>query len=163
VAVPKHPILLAAKSAFSHSSPVLSAALGFLLVGAPGAARAQEALQASYLSDISSLAWIEGGLFVAVHDAKNPPEENDRSRVSLVHLPAEVGTPPGPAREAASGIFYENLEVDWPASKPNDLESIARILGSRQMLLAESGDDKKLAGLQRLFLATSDEFKQLGC
>jgi hypothetical protein len=111
------------------------------------------------LPDISGLAWIEDGLFVAVHDAKNDGDENDQPRVSLVFLPEDVGTPPDVARKASNGIYDQALEVDWPTPKPNDFESIARIPGTRQMLLVESGDGN--GAYQRLFLASLDASRML--
>jgi hypothetical protein len=139
---------------------VAAALLAVFLCSVPSAATPQLE-QASRLLDISGLAWIEDGLFVAVHDAKNKPDENDRPRVSLLFLPADVGGegPLEAAREASAGIYYRNLEVAWPGTKPNDFESIARIPGTRQMLLVESGDDN--SSFQRLFLASLDPSRQL--
>jgi hypothetical protein len=134
------------------------------LLGSPSSG-AQEAVQASSLLDISGLAWMEDGLFVAVHDAKSKPGEDERPRVSLVSLPSDASTPPEPARLESDGIYFQNLEVAWPQRKPNDLESIARIPGTRKVLLVESGDDgstdDKGNPFQSIFLATLTPFKQL--
>jgi hypothetical protein len=104
---------------------------------------------ASNLLDLSGICWIEGDLFVAVHDGKNP-DENERPRVSLVYR----ATSP-------AGILWEPLDVVWddPLGFPNDFESIARIPGTRQLLLVESGDDS--GPFQRIFLATLSPSNQL--
>jgi hypothetical protein len=109
---------------------------------------AQPPQVASVLLDLSGLAWIEGDLFVAVHDSKNNDEEKDRARVSLVRLPM------GP-----DGITFENANLNWPAplGESNDLESAARIPGEPYVLLMESGDGGKAGDggneFQRIFLA----------
>lgn len=76
--------------------------------------------ETNHLPDISGLAWIEQDTFLAVHDAKNP-EENNRPRVSILSLPR---TP--------EGIRWKPLEIDWPhpLKESSDLESIARIPGT---------------------------------
>jgi len=82
--------------------------------------------------DISGLAWVAGDSFLAVHDAKNP-EENNRPRVSLLELPKSLG-----------GITWKHLTVDWPLplGPSSDLESIARIPGTNSFLLVESGEGR---------------------
>jgi len=94
--------------------------------GAP----AQESRAAAVLPDLSGLAWIEGDTFLAVHDAKNP-EENDRVRASLLRLPRSL-----------EGISWTPLKLDWPEplGLSSDLESVARIPGTRSYLLVESGE-----------------------
>jgi hypothetical protein len=86
--------------------------------------------ETNQLPDISGLAWIEQDTFLAVHDAKNP-EENNRPRVSILSLPR---TP--------EGIQWKPLELDWPPplKESSDLESIARIPGTSLFLLVESGE-----------------------
>ena len=86
--------------------------------------------ETNHLPDISGLAWIEQDTFLAVHDAKNP-EENNRPRVSILSLPR---TP--------EGIRWKSLEIDWPPplKESSDLESIARIPGTSLYLLVESGE-----------------------
>lgn len=126
---------------------------------APMSVPAQDLGPASTLLDISGVAWMEGDSFVAVHDGKNNEAESARPRVSLLLLPADVVAPPEFARQAAGGIYFRNLDVDWLTDKPNDLESIARIPGTRQMLLVESGDDNSV--FQRIFLATLNPSYQL--
>lgn len=116
------------------------AVLCVFVVAAFGAACRAPAPPPRTLYDLSGLAWLEGDTFVAVHDAKQG-EEDDRPRVSLVHLPR------GP-----EGIGWTPLAVDWPAAgASHDLESVARIPGTRSFLLAESGDDG--GAPRRLFLA----------
>ncbi|HXG67452.1 MAG TPA: hypothetical protein VNO70_20275, partial [Blastocatellia bacterium] len=92
----------------------------------------QSERRAGTLPDLSGLAWIDGDRFLAVHDAKNP-EENQFPRVSIVRLPRSLD---GPA--------WEPLEVDWPPplGLSSDLESIARIPGTQSYLLVESGEGK---------------------
>jgi hypothetical protein len=91
-----------------------------------------------HLPDLSGLAWIGGSTFLAVHDAKNP-DELDRVRVSLLMLP-----------QSLKGLLWKPLWVRFPDGPSNDLESAARIPGTRHVLLVESGDD---AGpFQRIFL-----------
>jgi hypothetical protein len=124
-----------------------------------GLASAQDAVPASTLLDISGVAWMEKDLCVAVHDGKNDDEERERPRISLLLLPADVVAPPEFARQAAGGVYFRNLDVDWGAEVPNDLESIARIPGTRQLLLVESGDDN--SDFQRIFLATLNTSDQL--
>jgi hypothetical protein len=84
------------------------------------------------LPDLSGLAWVDGDAFLAVHDAKNP-EENDRPRVSMVWLP-----------RAGDTVSWKPLSLDWPAplGLSGDLESVARIPGTRLFLLAESGENR---------------------
>jgi hypothetical protein len=110
-------------------------------------------LQASQLLDISGVSWIDDDVFVVVHDGKSDGMEGDLPRVSLLLLPADATVPPEFAREAPSGIYFQNLVVEWPSSTPNDLESIARIPGTRQLLLVESGDGCKRE-FQRIFLTS---------
>jgi hypothetical protein len=82
--------------------------------------------------DISGLAWLESDTFLAVHDAKNPME-NDRPRVSLLRLPRSV-----------EGLTWQPLSVAWPSplGPSSDLESIARIPGTDTFLLLESGEPR---------------------
>lgn len=138
---------------------ILAAVFVASLWAAPVSVPAQDVVPASTLLDISGVDWIENDLFVAVHDGKNNAEERGRPRVSLLLLPADVAAPPELARSAAGGVYYRDLEVAWPTDTPNDLESIARIPGTRQMLLAESGDDN--SPFQRIFLATLTPAYQL--
>ncbi|MGA9773533.1 MAG: hypothetical protein WBV94_31170 [Blastocatellia bacterium] len=99
--------------------------------------------ETNHLPDISGLAWIEQDRFLAVHDAKNP-EENNRPRVSLLSLP-----------QTAEGIRWKSLELDWPLplKESSDLESIARIPGTQLFLLVESGESSyKGQRFGRIFL-----------
>lgn len=86
---------------------------------------------ASNLLDLSGLAWLEGNRFVGVHDAKNP-DELDRPRVSILTLAT------GP-----EGTSFRTVDLDWPEplGPSSDLESVAKIPGTSDLLLAESGDD----------------------
>lgn len=82
------------------------------------------------MPDLSGLAWIAGDTFVAVHDAKNPAE-NERPRVSLLRLPTSL-----------DGVAWEPVDLDWPEplGPSSDLESAARIPGTSSLLLLESGE-----------------------
>ncbi len=82
-------------------------------------------------------------MFLAVHDAKNPIE-NERPRVSLLRLPTSV-----------DGINWKPLTIDWsaPQGMSSDLESIARIPGTNSFLLVESGEMiPNLPRFRRVFL-----------
>jgi hypothetical protein len=148
------------RSKYLLSAPVAwVAALAALLV-TPVNAQSADVLRASQLLDISGVSWIEDDVFVAVHDGKNDPVEGAWPRVSLLLLPADTSLPPEFAREAPGGIYFQNLDVTWPTTTPNDLESIARIPGTRQLLLVESGDGCKSA-FQRIFLTSLSTTYQL--
>ncbi|MEG3435807.1 hypothetical protein V0288_01625 [Pannus brasiliensis CCIBt3594] len=88
------------------------------------------------LPDISGLAWVEDGRFLAVHDAKDPSS----ARISLLSVPEDGKT-----------LSWQSLTVNWPESSGigKDLEAITAIPGTDFFLLAESGDRKPN---QRLFL-----------
>jgi hypothetical protein len=118
----------------------------------PAPAPAQDIVQASALLDISGVSWVEDDFFLAVHDGKANDEERARPRASLLLLPADVPAPPEFARSAAAGLYYRELGIAWPSGESNDLESIARIPGSRKFLFVESGDD--CSAFQRIFLAS---------
>jgi hypothetical protein len=96
--------------------------------------------EASTMPDLSGLAWIKDDLFIAVHDAKN--FEKNKPRVSILRLWRPL-----------SGISYKPVKLHWPGSQgpSNDLESIAHIPGTGQLLLVESGDDR--SPYCRIFLA----------
>jgi hypothetical protein len=89
------------------------------------------------LRDLSGLAWVEGDVFVTVHDVKSA----DYPRVTLVQTPTAHG-----------GLRVRHLPVAWPEAEggmSHDLESVTRIPGTDQYILAESGDNNR--GPQRLF------------
>lgn len=104
------------------------------------------ARQVAPLPDLSGLAWLWGDTFLAVHDAKNDAagarDEIDNPRVSLVR-----------AATTPKGVIHRPLSVRWSVRRgpSNDLESAARIPGTRRVLLAESGDDG--GPFHRIFLA----------
>lgn len=92
------------------------------------------------LRDLSGLAWVEGDVFITVHDVKSA----GYPRVTLVQTPTAHG-----------GIRVRHLDVDWSAAQggiSHDLESVTRIPGTDRYLLAESGDNER--GPQRLFLVS---------
>ena len=90
------------------------------------------------LPDLSGLVWVRDDLFLAVHDAKTRKEAN-LPRISLLTLPS-----------SSKGVLWRPVDVVFPGEESNDLESAARIPGTTQILLAESGDN---AGpFNRIFL-----------
>jgi hypothetical protein len=102
------------------------------LIGTVDRANPQTKHAANALPDLSGLAWLEGDTFLAVHDAKNP-EENQRPRVSTVSLPNALG-----------GLTWNPFNLAWPPplGLSSDLESVARIPGQQSFLLVESGEGK---------------------
>ncbi|MFN9548339.1 MAG: hypothetical protein ACK6AD_14955 [Cyanobacteriota bacterium] len=112
-----------------------------------GPAQAIPASQASpgtfinVLPDISGMAWMRDDLFVVVHDSKNRSGK-DRPRLSLLRLPS-----------SPKGFLVRHVDLPWPGPQglANDLESVARIPDTQDVLLVESGDDG--SGFRRLFHA----------
>ncbi len=98
---------------------------------------------AAALPGVSGLAWVEGDLFLAVHDAKRSKKQKDWPRVSLARLP----------RKKNEGITWEAVDLEFPGEEgaASDLESACRLPGGRGFLLAESGPRKKVPG--RIFHA----------
>jgi hypothetical protein len=93
--------------------------------------------------DLSGLSWVEGDTFLAVHDAKNP-DENDRPRMSLLQLPKSL-----------EGVIRTHITLNWPPplGLSSDLESIARIPGTNSFLLVESGEEADVeTRFRRVFL-----------
>ena len=91
------------------------------------------------LLDLSGLEWMGGNTFLAVHDAKVDGEAG-RVRVSLLRLPTSL-----------DGLQWKPLHPHFPGGVSNDLESAARVPGTRKVLLAESGDDG--SWFDRIYLA----------
>ena len=85
------------------------------------------------LLGISGLAWLRADTFLAVHDAKHP-EEALAPRVSLITRSA-----------TGNGWTPVPLRVTWPteAGPSSDLESVAPIPGTPDLLLVESGGGRK--------------------
>jgi hypothetical protein len=100
---------------------------------------------ASTLPDLSGLAWLGGDEFVGVHDAKNP-DELKRPRVSILTLASD-----------SEGTSFRTIDLDWPEppGASSDLESVAAIPGSSDLLFAESGDDDD-PDFHRIFRVTWD-------
>jgi len=96
--------------------------------------------QASNLPDLSGLAWLGEDCFLAVHDAKIDGESGN-PRVSLLYLPTD-----------SQGVHWKRLAIDFRGLKSNDLESAARIPGTKDILLVESGDNGN-PRFQRIFKA----------
>jgi hypothetical protein len=152
--VPRGTCLSPAAIRCAARSLPLAAMFCALLLAGPAFAQSGAIARASQLLDISGVSWVDGDAFLVVHDGKSDPTESSRPRVSLLLLPNDVSSPPDLAREATDGAFFRDIQIDWHDVEPNDLESIARIPGTRQFLFAESGDD--CTDFQRIFLASVD-------
>ncbi len=100
--------------------------------------------QASALPDLSGLVWLDGDRFLAVHDAKVDGESGN-PRASLIYLPAD-----------SQGVHWKRQGLDFHGLKSNDLESAARIPGTMDVLLAESGDNGN-PRFQRIFKARVED------
>jgi len=100
--------------------------------------------QASNLPDLSGLVWLGGDCFLAVHDAKVKGESGN-PRVSLLYLPTD-----------SQGVLWKPQVLNFRGMKSNDLESAARIPGTKDVLLVESGDNGN-ARFQRIFKARVEE------
>ena len=100
--------------------------------------------QASDLPDLSGLAWLGGDCFLAVHDAKIDGESGN-PRASLLYLPTD-----------SQGVHWKPLAIDFRGLKSNDLESAARIPGTKDILLVESGDNGN-PRFQRIFKARVED------
>ncbi len=98
--------------------------------------------QTGQLADLSGLAWVEGDKFIAVHDAKTDAAEMLKPRVAQLELPRDL-----------RGIVHTDLHFTFNGTTPNDLESIAKIPGSTEFLLAESGDSMQDSSVQRIYKA----------
>lgn len=100
---------------------------------------------ASTLPDLSGIGWLGGDEFVGVHDAKNP-DELDRPRVSILRF---TGDP--------EGTVFRTVDLEWPdpLGASSDLESVAAIPGTNNVLFAESGDDGD-PDFRRVFMARWD-------
>jgi len=96
---------------------------------------------ATTLADLSGLAWTGGNSFAAVHDAKIA-DELFKPRVANLQLPRSL-----------RGITFTDQRTTFSGVTPNDLESVARIPGSNDLLLVESGDSKNDPAIQRIFKA----------
>ncbi|MDM4721502.1 hypothetical protein QTQ03_18590 [Micromonospora sp. WMMA1363] len=87
--------------------------------------------------EFSGIAWlateesedVSQEVFLVCHDTRDNDEERDLPRLSIVRTPVDP-----------NGIIVEELFVDFP-DVPNDLESIARLPGRNEALLAESNAD----------------------
>lgn len=94
------------------------------------------------LADLSGLAWVDGNKFIAVHDAKTDVAEIRKPRVAQLALPKDL-----------QGIDHTDRRLIFNGTIPNDLESIAKIPGSGEYLLVESGDSMQDPSVQRIFKA----------
>jgi len=82
------------------------------------------------LLDLSGLSWVEGDLFLGVHDAKNTPEKRAWPRLSLIRLP----------ESEFEGVIYES-QFPHLSQRASDLESACSIPGGRGFLVCESGQE----------------------
>jgi len=96
---------------------------------------------ATTLGDLSGLAWIHDGQFLACHDAK-VVGENLRPRYAFLTLPKDL-----------HGVTYRDARFSFKGRSPNDLESIAKIPGTDFVLLCESGDSKMDPKSQMIYKA----------
>ncbi len=105
--------------------------------------RPRDVVQAATLPDLSGLAWVEGDLFIGVHDAKRNAEKSAWPRISLVKLP----------RSELEGVTWTSLKVQFPGpdGPSSDLESASRLPGGRGFIFAESGQEGQ--GARRIFFA----------
>ena len=94
------------------------------------------------LADLSGLAWLSGDNFIGVHDAKTDEAEMMIPRISDLQLPKDL-----------TGITATSRRLTFNGVTPNDLESIAKIPGSTEYLLVESGDSMQDPSVQRIFKA----------
>lgn len=126
-------LLTVLSSVFIHSMNSLPACLG------------QQAMKidpTEQLADLSGLAWVDGNKFIAVHDAKTDVAEIRKPRVAQLALPKDL-----------QGIDHTDRRLIFNGTIPNDLESIAKIPGSGEYLLVESGDSMQDPSVQRIFKA----------
>jgi hypothetical protein len=103
--------------------------------------------QASDIPDLSGMAWLGDDRFLAVHDAKIDGESG-KPRASLISLPLDP-----------QGILWKPQELCFRGLKSNDLESAARIPGTKDILLVESGDNLGDPRFQRIFKARMEGTK----
>ncbi|MBU1172290.1 MAG: hypothetical protein KKD44_22255 [Proteobacteria bacterium] len=106
-------------------------------------AHRQGVVLVSTLPDLSGLAWVEGDLFIGVHDAKRNPAKYNWPRVTLLHLP----------KSEIEGVTWQSIDVTFPGpdGPSSDLESASPIPGGKGFLLAESGQEGEHA--RRIFHA----------
>lgn len=112
-------------------------------------ARHQSVVRASTLPDLNGLAWVEGDLFIGVHDAKRNPAKYNWPRLSLVHLP----------KSEIEGVTWQSVDVTFPGpdGPSSDLESASPIPGDKGFLLVESGQEGDHA--RRIFYAVYSDGK----
>lgn len=113
------------------------------LINAPLSCWGQQAAnrnQTEQLADLSGLAWVGGDSFVAVHDAKTDDAEMLKPRVAQLELPKDL-----------RGITHTERHLSFNEAIPHDLESIAKIPGSAEYLLVESGDSMHDPAVQRIY------------
>jgi hypothetical protein len=98
------------------------------------------------LLDLSGLAWVEGDLFLGVHDAKDNPEKHDWPRASFIRLP----------KSELEGLQWRTVDLDFPGpeGRGSDMESICHIPGGRGFLFCESGQEGE--GDRRIFHVVRD-------
>jgi hypothetical protein len=101
---------------------------------------ADEPRRPQTLLDLSGLTWVEGDLFLGVHDAKDNPEKHDWPRVSLLRLP----------KSELQGVIWRRVKLEFPGpeGRSSDMESVCRIPGDKGFLFCESGqegpDDRRI-------------------
>ena len=99
-----------------------------------------ETARSETLLDLSGMTWVEGDLFLGVHDAKDNPKKHDWPRVSLIHLP----------KSELEGVTWRTANLDFPGpqGRASDLESVCRLPSDKGFLFCESGqegpDDRRI-------------------
>ena len=116
----------------------------FFVHGLTFTAWAQSGFQrrATTLADLSGMVWVGGDRFIAVHDAKAEGEQF-LPRVADLRLPKSL-----------RGVTYRDSRLCVRGEVPNDLESVARIPGRREVLLVESGDGPDGPAIKKIYKAS---------
>jgi hypothetical protein len=99
------------------------------------------------IAPISGLTWADEHTLLAVHDAKNP-SENNKPRISMITVP-----------KTGEQFHIDYVNVEWPApgGHSSDLEAVAAVPGTPLIIAAESGQD--FGKRKRLFVFKYDHHK----
>jgi len=130
----RQPVTCARPGAFTRfhgpEAVLMAAVLAAILAGCDGGGGMAHP---ATLPDLSGLAWVGGGEFLGVHDAKDTPEKRNWPRVSLIRLP----------ESEKEGLIWRPLEVSFPGAPgpASDLESACTLPRGRGFLLCESGQE----------------------
>ena len=85
------------------------------------------------LPDLSGLSWVEGDLFIGIHDAKATPEKENWPRISLIRLP----------QSELEGVIFQPIYLIFPGpgGPSSDMESACSFPGGRDFFFVESGQE----------------------